>query len=198
MKNTIITICLLVLFCSCAGTAQQGLIKIPEQSFSFMEPPSNWKKAISTTSSSLPTGETIPGGVYLGSWQTSSNSRITILACSQTEESRKASNKESIRIGLLVWRNALDREHYCGSSHQIDDENIGLFRGKYKYYEIESTVTCTFDPELVVKRLDLIIDTEEHKYGFELIDIENNFANSRMVLDQLLESIVFTESNSTK
>lgn len=102
-------------------------------------------------------------------------------------------------FGLLVWRNALDREN-CGSRHQIEEENKGLFsRGKYNYFEMESTVICrTPDPELVMKRLDFSIDTNKHMYLFELIDVEDNFANSRKILDQLLERIVFTETNPSK
>ena len=198
MKNAIITICLLILFCGCAGTGQQGLIQIPEQKFSFMEPPSNWKRILSTTSSTLPTGETVPGGIYIGSWQTSSNSKMTILSTSQPKEASRYSTKEAIKFGVLKWRNELDRQH-CMSSHKIDNENSGLFRGKHKYFEMESTTTCTTsDSELVIKRLDLQIDTKEHIYAFELIDVEGNFANSRKILDQLLESIVFTETDSSK
>jgi hypothetical protein len=98
----------------------------------------------------------------------------------------------------VKWANKLHIEQ-CPGRFIIDNEVNGLFRNKYKYVEIESTVTCTtFDSELIMKLLSVTIDSDEYIYLFLLVAHEENFVSSRKILDQLLESIVFTEVDSSK
>jgi hypothetical protein len=92
MKQIILTISLLFLVCSCAGI---------DQHISFVEPPSNWKRIFSTKSSTLATGEIVPGDTYSAEWQTNNNSSILMSVQRQTEITRTTSSKEAARYGLL-------------------------------------------------------------------------------------------------
>lgn len=211
MKQIILTISLLFLVCSCAGI---------DQHISFVEPPSNWKKVLSTKSLTLPTGEIVLDDSYLAEWQTNNNSSILgkiVLGKSYSAEWQTKNNSSILmhvlkqtkvqlnspktkgvaRYESLTLANKMDREGVCRST--IDNEVIGLFRNKYKYFEMELTLPCRIsDSEFIMKLLSIVIGSEEYIYSFLLFAHEENFVNSRKVLDQLLESIVFTKVDSSK
>ena len=183
MKQIILTISLLFLVCSCAGI---------DQHISFVEPPSNWKRVFSTKSSTLPTGEIVLGDSYSSEWQTNNNSSILMLVRKQTSISftNPAREKTIARFESLKLANALTREEGCGFT--IDNKVNGLFRNKYNFFEMESTVPCRIsDSKLILKLLSIVIGSKEYMYSFLLFAHEENFVNSRKILDQLLESIVF-------
>ena len=209
MKKIILLVLVCCLsICGCAGNqgfikTPDGHIKIPDQKFSFMEPPSNWKKLFSRTATTSPTGENIPGGVFMATWGKSDGTSISIVAFKQTADSRKTNIYESAKYGLLKWEISLAEKQYDRVSSEIDDKRYGSkrygsFREKFRYFKLGATLHCRKKYDFSdLKSLQHRIDTKTHMYAFHLIAEKKNFTPNLDVFNQLIDSIQITGTDGT-